>query len=81
MSRLRSSAAGIVALVAATGAATQAVPQTAQDERGFSFNTYGVPGLIDMPTAKAMPDAQLAATIAQYESRAGRPWRSRSCRA
>ncbi|WP_375257689.1 YjbH domain-containing protein, partial [Citreimonas sp.] len=67
MSRLRSSAAGIVALVAATGAATQAVPQTAQDERGFSFNTYGVPGLIDMPTAEAMPDAQLAATIAQYD--------------
>nr|WP_245710740.1 YjbH domain-containing protein [Citreimonas salinaria] len=70
MSRLRSSAAGVVVLVAATGAATQAVPQTANDQRGFSFNTYGAPGLVDMPTAGMMPDAQLAATIAQFgESR------------
>lgn len=31
-----------------------------------SYNLYGTPGLIDMPTAQSAPDAELAATIAYF---------------
>lgn len=39
-------------------AASPAVPQDAA-----SLNFYGLPGLIDMPSAEAMPDGQFAATV------------------
>lgn len=31
------------------------------------LNTFGMPGLIDMPTAQVLPDAELGATITGYE--------------
>ena len=39
----------------------QAVPEPAR-----SLNFYGVPGVIDMPSGEAMPDAQLATTVAHF---------------
>ena len=35
---------------------------------GLGLNAYGMPGLIEMPTALSLPDAQIAATIAGSSS-------------
>ncbi|MWD27064.1 YjbH domain-containing protein [Aquicoccus sp. SCR17] len=43
--------------------ASQAIPQ---ETRPTSFNLYGMPGLIDMPTAEAAPDATLSATVGHF---------------
>lgn len=42
--------------------------KTAQsDERNApTYNLYGVPGLVDLPTAESMPDAELATTFSQF---------------
>ncbi|WP_342076459.1 YjbH domain-containing protein [Yoonia sp. SS1-5] len=45
------------------GLAAQAV---AADEAGFRYNTYGAPGLIDLPTARSAPDAELAFTVSHF---------------
>lgn len=39
---------------------------TAQNIR-FSYSSYGTPGLIDMPTATAPPDAELATTLFHFQ--------------
>lgn len=43
------------------------VPGYADEQRGLSsrptVNTYGLPGLIDMPTANALPDAEIGMTL------------------
>ncbi len=39
---------------------------SAQGRDGVSYNLYGSPGLIDMPTAEVPADAELAGTIAQF---------------
>lgn len=45
-------------------AALLASPQVmAQD---FSYNLYGVPGLIDTPNARSAPDAEIAATVGGF---------------
>lgn len=38
----------------------------ADDRNAATYNLYGVPGLVDMPTAELSPDAELAATISQF---------------
>lgn len=43
-------------------ASQAALSQTAPDH-AFSFNTYGMPGLFDMPTATVLPDGMFATTI------------------
>jgi len=50
-----------IALVTASGAAAQQIPTSTV---GF----YGTPGLIDMPTAGALPDGQLSVTVAHIPS-------------
>jgi hypothetical protein len=35
---------------------------------GLGLNAYGMPGLVEMPTAESLPDAQIAATIAGSSS-------------
>lgn len=54
---LRGSVAGTLAgltVLAAPSAVAEAIP---------SFNLYGLPGLIDMPTAETAPDATLSTTL------------------
>ena len=34
----------------------------------YDLNFYGVPGMVDMPTAESMPEGELAATIAYFGS-------------
>ncbi|MEC7297975.1 MAG: YjbH domain-containing protein [Pseudomonadota bacterium] len=38
----------------------------AQGRPSVSYNQYGVPGLIDMPTAQSAPDAELATTLSYF---------------
>ncbi|MFP4304136.1 MAG: YjbH domain-containing protein [Rhodosalinus sp.] len=38
----------------------------AQDSRSESFNLYGVPGLVDMPSAGVMPDGTLSTTLGYF---------------
>lgn len=60
-SSLRPAMAGaLFALAAATGA-------VAQDAGRESFNLYGVPGLVDMPSAGVMPDGTLSTTLGYFE--------------
>ena len=33
---------------------------------GYGYSSYGVPGLVDMPTAESAPDAELQATISSF---------------
>jgi hypothetical protein len=40
----------------------EGLSQTAPDHY-FGFNTFGMPGMIDMPSATALPDATLATTL------------------
>lgn len=47
---------------AAAALAILAAPATAQ-----TYNLYGTPGLIDMPSAEMMPDAQLGATFSLFD--------------
>ena len=35
-------------------------------ERVPSFNAYGLPGLVDMPTAEMAPDASFGATVSHF---------------
>lgn len=53
---MMASGTALVALLAGSGV-------YAQD---FSYNLYGVPGLIDMPNARSAPDAEIAATIGGF---------------
>lgn len=41
--------------------------QTAADIGQPTLNYYGLPGLVDMPTAQVMPDAELAVTAAFFD--------------
>ncbi|WP_234988781.1 YjbH domain-containing protein [Tropicibacter naphthalenivorans] len=43
---------------------TAAIPDTAQNAP--SYNLYGSPGLVDMPSAEMLPDAELAATVSNF---------------
>lgn len=47
---------------------TTAIPGAASDGVRLSYSTYGVPGLLDMPTARSAPDAELTATATYFES-------------
>ncbi|ASM74648.1 MULTISPECIES: YjbH domain-containing protein [Roseobacteraceae] len=38
----------------------------AQAQVNYSYNTYGNPGLIDMPTAQSAEDAELAGTVSHF---------------
>ncbi|WP_422826719.1 YjbH domain-containing protein [Thalassococcus sp. BH17M4-6] len=49
----------------ATGALI-AAPLSAPAESPVSYNLYGSPGLVDMPTADAAPDATLATTLSTF---------------
>lgn len=46
--------------------AISAGPVFAEDRNAPTYNLYGVPGLIDMPTAESAADAELAATVSQF---------------
>jgi hypothetical protein len=39
---------------------------SAQSKPGLTFNMYGNPGLIDMPSAEMLPDAELSSAISGY---------------
>lgn len=50
-------------------AATPAVPQQAGGFSGHAgYNTYGYPGLIDMPSAYSRPDAELSFTSSHFRN-------------
>ena len=53
-------------LASAIGAILAAVPALAQD-RGITYTLYGTPGLIDMPSAMAANDGQIAATLGFFQ--------------
>ena len=53
-------------LASATCAILAAVPALGQD-RGITYTLYGTPGLIDMPTAMAANDGQIAATLGFFQ--------------
>ncbi len=46
--------------------AVTTVPLGAQSTFGPTINMYGAPGLIDMPTAEMMPDAELSVTTSNF---------------
>lgn len=56
------------AIFAAMMAAAQ--PVGAEPVSGLTLNTYGMPGLLDMPTAQALPDAELATTLSIFDGSA-----------
>jgi hypothetical protein len=39
------------------------MPGVASTEQNYSYNTYGTPGLIDMPTAQSAEDAEFATSV------------------
>ena len=41
-----------------------AAPADAETPTGFELNRFGMPGLLDMPSAQVMPDAELATSMA-----------------
>ena len=49
-----------------TVALVAGLPLVARSDTQPSYNLYGVPGLIDMPTADAAPDGELAGTISRF---------------
>lgn len=53
-------------LASATCAILAAVPALGQD-RGITYTLYGTPGLIDMPSAMAANDGQIAATLGFFQ--------------
>ncbi len=46
--------------------AVTTIPLGAQSTFGTTINMYGAPGLIDMPTAEMMPDAELSMTTSTF---------------
>ncbi|KNG93715.1 YjbH domain-containing protein [Pseudaestuariivita atlantica] len=56
--------AGFIGLVAASALAAASAVQA--QSRPESFNFYGLPGLVDMPTANMAPDATLSTTFAGF---------------
>ncbi len=48
-----------------TLAATTVSAET-QTDRSYTYNLYGTPGLIDLPTARSAPDAEFGATVSQF---------------
>ncbi|NRA98705.1 MAG: YjbH domain-containing protein [Rhodobacteraceae bacterium] len=40
----------------------------AQEQLAFSTNSYGIPGLLDMPTGESFPDAELVTTFSAFSS-------------
>lgn len=52
----------LLSIVVGQGAAAQDL----QTQETYSYSLYGVPGLIDMPTAQSAEDAELAATIGHF---------------
>lgn len=57
-SRLMASALPVAILAVSGGATALAEPLT-----GRNFNSYGLPGAVDTPTAEVLPDGSLGATI------------------
>lgn len=56
---------GKAAAIAALGMTTVlAGGAGAEPTTGFSFNTFGLPGLIDMPSAEVRPDGEFSTTVA-----------------
>ncbi|RMD48906.1 MAG: hypothetical protein D6832_02915, partial [Alphaproteobacteria bacterium] len=53
--RLAVGAAALALLAGSVGASAQTVP--------LRYNGFGLPGLIDMPSARMMPDAEIAASL------------------
>ena len=53
-------------LASATCAILAGVPALGQD-RGITYTLYGTPGLIDMPSAMAANDGQIAATLGYFQ--------------
>jgi len=45
---------------------TVAMPAAIHADRPPSFNLYGVPGLVDMPTAEVAPDGTISTTVAGF---------------
>lgn len=54
-------------LLATTIPVTLSLPAAADPMLGWSKNTFGLPGLVDMPTAEVMPDGTLGATISRSD--------------
>ncbi|WP_331429065.1 YjbH domain-containing protein, partial [Paracoccus sanguinis] len=71
--RLLASALPAVALVLVVPVAAGVAPAQADPMIGTVLNRYGMPGIIDTPTAEALPDATLSAALSWNElgSRAG----------
>ncbi|NNE50906.1 MAG: YjbH domain-containing protein [Sulfitobacter sp.] len=53
-------------LLFAVGLGLGLTPAQSQTPAGYSYSTYGTPGLIDMPTAQSAEDAELSATVSHF---------------
>ncbi|MHC0052486.1 YjbH domain-containing protein [Actibacterium sp. D379-3] len=58
---------GLLAVHLGCAAPGALMAQTVETASGTLLNTYGMPGLLDMPSALTMPDAELATTIAAID--------------
>ena len=58
--------AGVLALVAASVAAQDTAPPSFAPPAAPSLNFYGLPGLMDMPSAEMMPEGQFSTTAAGF---------------
>lgn len=56
----------VIGIAIATLATMHPVQVLSQDS--YSYDTYGMPGLIDMPTAESAPDAELATTFSHSDA-------------
>lgn len=65
--RLLASALPAVALVLVVPVAAGVAPAQADPMIGTVLNRYGMPGIIDTPTAEALPDATLSAVLSWNE--------------
>ncbi len=54
----------ILAMIAVIFAASGAAAQSGFETR---YNTFGMPGIVDMPNALALPDAELGFTVTQFD--------------
>ncbi|WP_308916542.1 YjbH domain-containing protein [Jannaschia sp. LMIT008] len=58
--------AGLALMATCATAQTTRVFDTSPDRPRLTWNLYGAPGLIDMPTARGAPDGELALTVSHF---------------
>lgn len=73
MAPIKHRLSGLAVVCALFGGTAPVVAQTQATgpDAGLALNGYGMPGLLDMPTAASLPDAELATTIALIKGQRG----------